>query len=195
MDPKIGDYIRENREKYTREAIREQLIAAGHDPAVVDTELERMAGQSAAPTPPTGWRPRWRELLVLVVLGAIGAALVWADEPPYRAGGLAAVIYVILASIALAIAKGVSLQVDAGRTGTAVILLAMAAVAGAVVAGLSLISLGVAVFVAVMGLLLIYLRGSNPRVAGIVGASIPILVWLAITGTCYAPLFTRPPGG
>ncbi len=36
MDPRIADYIRANRRKYTREVIREQLIKAGHDPAAID---------------------------------------------------------------------------------------------------------------------------------------------------------------
>lgn len=46
-DP-IRDYIAANRDKYTAEAIRAQLLAAGHDPAAVDAELARLAA-----TPPT----------------------------------------------------------------------------------------------------------------------------------------------
>ncbi len=36
IDPRIADYITANRRKYTRQAIRQQLIDAGHDPAEVD---------------------------------------------------------------------------------------------------------------------------------------------------------------
>jgi len=36
MDPRIADYIRANRKKYTREVIREQLVKAGHDPSEID---------------------------------------------------------------------------------------------------------------------------------------------------------------
>ena len=36
MDPRIADFIRDNRRRYTREAIRQQLIEAGHDPAAID---------------------------------------------------------------------------------------------------------------------------------------------------------------
>ena len=36
MDPRIADFIRDNRQRYTREVIRQQLIEAGHDPAEVD---------------------------------------------------------------------------------------------------------------------------------------------------------------
>ena len=36
MDPRIGDFISKNRKKYTREAITQQLVEAGHDPADID---------------------------------------------------------------------------------------------------------------------------------------------------------------
>lgn len=36
MDPRIVDYILANQGGSTREAIREELIKAGHDPAEVD---------------------------------------------------------------------------------------------------------------------------------------------------------------
>jgi hypothetical protein len=36
MDQKIADYIAKNQGKYTREAIRQQLIDAGHEPAAID---------------------------------------------------------------------------------------------------------------------------------------------------------------
>src|SRR5688500_1288927 len=39
MDPRIADFIRANRETYTRQAMREQLINAGHDPAAIDATL------------------------------------------------------------------------------------------------------------------------------------------------------------
>jgi hypothetical protein len=36
MDPRIADFIAKNQGKYTREAIRQQLIDAGHEPAAID---------------------------------------------------------------------------------------------------------------------------------------------------------------
>lgn len=36
MDPRIADFIRANRKRYTREVIREQLLKAGHEPAEID---------------------------------------------------------------------------------------------------------------------------------------------------------------
>ena len=42
MDPRIEEYIRANRRTYTREAIRQQLIEAGHDPAAIDATWEML---------------------------------------------------------------------------------------------------------------------------------------------------------
>jgi hypothetical protein len=47
MDARIDDYIRENRQKDTREAIRDQLVTAGHDPAQIDEAWALLAGQHA----------------------------------------------------------------------------------------------------------------------------------------------------
>jgi hypothetical protein len=49
MDPKIDDYIRDNRAKYTPEAIRAQLIAAGHDSAAVNAAWDRAVRDSQTP--------------------------------------------------------------------------------------------------------------------------------------------------
>ncbi|HLE89410.1 MAG TPA: hypothetical protein VI733_05100 [Candidatus Limnocylindria bacterium] len=46
MDNPIDDYIRQNRERYTREAIREALIAGGHEPAAVEEALQRIGAQT-----------------------------------------------------------------------------------------------------------------------------------------------------
>lgn len=49
MDPRIDEYIRQNRDRYTREAIRDQLIAAGHDPAAIDKALDEAWSESPNP--------------------------------------------------------------------------------------------------------------------------------------------------
>ncbi len=41
MTDPIREYIRANMRRHTREAIREQLIAAGHDPSAVDAAWEQ----------------------------------------------------------------------------------------------------------------------------------------------------------
>ena len=192
MDPKIVDYIQANRTRYTREAIREQLIAAGHDPRAVDAELESSAGQYAESTRPVGWRPRWREFLVLVVLGAIGAAFVWADET-YGGGGFAVVVYVIIVSIGFGLAKVLSIAIDHGSIMTVAVLVAVLGIGATLffAGGPSPIALLVAAPAAMLAGLLLYFRSRNPRAAGAIGAALPILVWLAITGTCYTPLLNR----
>ncbi len=67
MDPDptaIDDYIRANRSTYTQEAIRDNLVAAGHDPAAVDGRVRRVGlgtrlepGASRRPAP-VGSSPR-----------------------------------------------------------------------------------------------------------------------------------------
>jgi hypothetical protein len=47
MDPRIADYIRANRKKFTHQAITDQLVAAGHDRA----EVERTWAALEAPDP------------------------------------------------------------------------------------------------------------------------------------------------
>ena len=47
MDPNIRDYIQSMSGRYIPEAIRANLIAAGHDPAAVDAELAAIAAERA----------------------------------------------------------------------------------------------------------------------------------------------------
>lgn len=47
MDDRIDTYIRENRARYTRAAIRQQLVAAGHDPTAIDQALANIRPESA----------------------------------------------------------------------------------------------------------------------------------------------------
>lgn len=57
MDPgpsAIDDYIRANRGSYTDEAIRDNLVAAGHDPLAVEAAIRRIGSGTAwnpAPQP------------------------------------------------------------------------------------------------------------------------------------------------
>src|SRR5918992_555359 len=92
MDPRIADFIRANRKRYTREAIRQQLIDAGHEPDDIDAIWEMLH----APDPDVAgvgcWGRFWLYLIglnvaafLLVVLstgalayGAVGLAIVLA---------------------------------------------------------------------------------------------------------------------
>lgn len=70
MDPGMDAYIRANRGQYTDEAIRGQLIAAGHDAGAVDRAFEAI-DQGAAPLTEQPGPPYWRW-----VFGVNGAVLV-----------------------------------------------------------------------------------------------------------------------
>ena len=52
MDPNIRDYIESMTGRYTPEAIRANLIAAGHDPAAVDAALAALASEREASSGP-----------------------------------------------------------------------------------------------------------------------------------------------
>jgi hypothetical protein len=196
MDPRIADFIREHRQKLTREAIRQQLMEAGYSPEAIDgtwdslAESEPMA--SGGPVIP-GWRPGWRVYLILVVLGTTGAFLVWRDES-YVDGPTAALVYLVLASGAFGVGKAASIRIDRGeRLGGALLI-------GLVVAGVVALALwpslppdlaiGPAVVVGLAAGLVTTLL-TDARAVGVIGAAAPLVAWLAITGTCYTPLISQ----
>lgn len=66
----IEDYIKANRGTYTDQAIREQLIAAGHDPAAVDARL------AASPSTRTKSAGRTRGRIYVWSVFWIGAVVI-----------------------------------------------------------------------------------------------------------------------
>lgn len=66
----IEDYIKANRGTYTAQAIREQLIAAGHDPAAVDAQV------AASPSTSTKSAGRTRGRIYLWSVFWIGAVVI-----------------------------------------------------------------------------------------------------------------------
>ena len=187
----IDDYIEQNKARYTREAIRDQLVTAGHDPKEIDDAWERL-GASRAGATPVGWRPGWREFWLLLVVGAIGAAIVWAGEP-YGAGGIAPFGYAVILSIGFGAAKLISRAIDRSGGGLAAVYLAIATVGALLLSAINFFALpflALTAGLAVLAVAMFFLRG-NPRAAGIIGAALPIVAWLVITGTCYAPLLSR----
>lgn len=66
MDPRIADFIRDNRRRYTREALRQQLIEAGHDPAQIDATWAALDAPDPDATAGEGfWSRFWLFLLGL----------------------------------------------------------------------------------------------------------------------------------
>ena len=74
MDPRIEEYIRTNRRKYTREAITKQLEEAGHDRAAIDATWA--AFDARDPDETVGEAFWGRFLLFLLVSNAAALLLV-----------------------------------------------------------------------------------------------------------------------
>jgi len=79
-DP-IHDYIRANRDRYTKEAIRDQLLAAGHEQAAIDEAWQQIVAE-ATPARPEGsnlslyvWILYWLGagiIAAFIVIGFVG---------------------------------------------------------------------------------------------------------------------------
>ena len=99
MRPEIEAYLRENGAKYTNEALRQQLIHAGHDPAEVDAafrEAEAARTQGLAAT--SGLRSRFRLWVWSLNIVGLVVATIWAFQGPSRAyaGAVPIVLGVVL---------------------------------------------------------------------------------------------------
>jgi len=120
MDPRIADYIRANRKRYTREVIREQPIKAGHDPSEIDATWAALdAPDPDAVAGEAFWGRFWlflvglnvavflivvlvsgllNSIVLAVVLGialSIGALMAWgivAATGPAKMGGTTAMV-------------------------------------------------------------------------------------------------------
>jgi len=78
MRPEIEAYLREHGAKYTTEALRKQLITAGHDPAEIDTalrETQESRGPQLAETRTLRSRFWWAAIGLHVA--ALAVATVW----------------------------------------------------------------------------------------------------------------------
>lgn len=99
MDPRIADYIRANRKRYTREVIREQLIKAGHAPADIDATWAALEAPDPDEVAGEGfWGRFW---LFLIGLNVVIFLLVFLVTGMVNSGVLAAVLGVALAIGAL----------------------------------------------------------------------------------------------
>jgi hypothetical protein len=194
VDPAILEFIRATRDRYTREAITDRLQAAGHEPDAIQRAWQVSDADAPSATRwRRDWRPGWAEGLALVGLGAVGAYVVWRDEP-YGAGGIAPFVYVGAASLAFGVGKGGSMLVDrdqrmwaaigAGLIIASLLYVAVAAPPGAV---------GIGAFIGAFafGAAVLALGFAHQRVSGFAGAALPILAWLVVTGVCYSPLIGR----
>jgi lipopolysaccharide export LptBFGC system permease protein LptF len=78
MKPEIEAYLREHGQTYTGDALRQQLIAAGHDPTEVDEALRETELARAAQTSQTqGLRRRFWLWAIGLHVAALAVATVW----------------------------------------------------------------------------------------------------------------------
>lgn len=102
MDRRIAEYISANRHRYTREAIRQQLIDAGYDAAAVDATWAALGTPDSDTTAGEGFWGRFWLFLIGVNLAVFVLVLVSSGLLGALAAGGASLLAVILA-VALAI--------------------------------------------------------------------------------------------
>lgn len=109
MKPEIESYLREHGDRYTDEALRDQLLKAGHAPEEVDFALhERAAGRETAPSGPDE-RGRFWKLTWALHIGAwllLGLWVLLRGESAFRYGEGA--IGLIMLAVAMLIGIGIS---------------------------------------------------------------------------------------
>jgi hypothetical protein len=76
VDPRIAEYVRKHRERYTPEAIRQRLIEAGYPAADVDAAL--MAQIQEPPRRRGAWGTVLQVLLITIAVLCVGALLIGA---------------------------------------------------------------------------------------------------------------------
>ena len=119
MDPRIADFIAKNQGKYTREAIRQQLIEAGHEPAAIDATWAILdtPDPDEAGLAGEGFWPRFFIFLIglNVAVFLIVALTTFMFEQPIGLAGILAVALAIGALIAWGIVAAVG-PAKLGRT-------------------------------------------------------------------------------
>ena len=76
VDPRIAEYVRKHRERYTPEAIRQRLVEAGYPAADVDAAL--MAVVQEPPRRRSAWGTVLQVLLITIAVICVGALLIGA---------------------------------------------------------------------------------------------------------------------
>ena len=85
MDPNIRDYIQSMTGRYTPEAIRANLIAAGHDPAAVDAELAAIAAEREARS--SNGEGLLVEAWILFIVGGVAGLVGFGMAASFGSGG------------------------------------------------------------------------------------------------------------
>jgi hypothetical protein len=106
MPPDVNDpirsYIRANREKYTEEAIRDQLLAAGHDRAAIDEAWGLEVDPAGKVPGATARKVRTGWAIVIYVYGVL--ALLYSAVTGFTQVGSSGRIFVLLFLVIFAVA-------------------------------------------------------------------------------------------
>lgn len=145
MKPEIESYLREHGDRYTDDALREQLLQAGHTQEDVDTALqERAAGRAATATAPEA-RGRFWKLTWALHVAAWGLLALWVllQEPGtfrYGEGGIGLVVL----AVTMLIGIGVSGLIGRGSAtrGNLAVALVVPAISAVLLAGTCFAILG-----------------------------------------------------
>jgi len=181
----IRDYIRANRDRYTREAITAQLAAGGHDPDDIEAAWDETE-RAGSPPEPTGPVAAW-VLAILIVLGVVAVFVTWRNQS-YGANVIAPIVYAIATSIAVAASYGIARLAQRGAARAAAVWLGFFGLASAVLFWLlTLWPIAIGLLV-VFGASAVVLSRSGTMGRGVMVVSwLPLLIWLVSTGTCVAP--------
>lgn len=87
MDPNIRAYIESMTGRYTPEAIRANLIAAGHDPAAVDAALAAVASERAASSDDGPGDGLLAEAWILFIVGGVTGLAGFGMASSFGSGG------------------------------------------------------------------------------------------------------------
>ena len=104
MDPKMIEYIRENRGKYTDQAIRENLIAAGHDPEKVEAALASLETAQDAPATPNMPGPHYWRWAFAIQLAVLLIVVLWYSSGSDPHGYVTAIIPILGIALLLGMA-------------------------------------------------------------------------------------------
>jgi hypothetical protein len=112
VKPEIESYLREHGDRYTTEALREQLITAGHGPDEVDAALVEWRSERSAAEPSEEERRRFKRLTWLIHGVVLAAAFVWFM---IVSGGDSNSALLVSAVLAIALWIGVGISSVIGR--------------------------------------------------------------------------------
>ncbi len=192
MNDQIVQYIRANRGRYTRQAIDDQLRAAGHPAQSIEAAW-------VAVGPPEGAEPalpgvRYGPLVIgLLILGGVGTAIAGRDS--FFGAGLWVLSYLISVLIVMAIGIGMT-KVAAGSGWKAVVVLvgllwaAMLWITVSSLAGSDFTALFIGAGIAALATLTAFAVHRYHREVPLLAYALPVLGWLAVTGVCVSPLLT-----